>query len=949
MNTPLTPATPSQGQKAFQKSHDVKTGRRLPSRTARAALLILLIAAVSTVAALPGSHAAAGKEPAVARGSVPHNAPSLGAPATLAPAPRASAVTPLTPFLLRVDPPPVETFDPADCSTPKSSWALGGDVCVAVSAPTSPDRVLRRVQLVNPAGLLVDSIDVTSTPQTVTFTLPSATTYPYSAYPFVGLTLDNRGTWRVNLVETTDSTVLYSVPITVHDATTTTKVADLQISKFLIGSTQATAGTDIQSVIWVFNAGPDAAVNARFTDLPPSNTTFQSLTQTSGPTFNCTTPAANTAGTSQCTIASLDNGETAGFIVTYKVNAGVGNATELTNSATATSDTTETTSNNNTTDETVTASNPSPPACTMTCPDNITVEAAQGQTGAVVTYTAPALVGSCGSTTTSTSPASGAVFPIGSTVVTSTATDGQSCSFVVTVTPYQDTTAPSFTTCQTDITVNESSASANSAPVPYSVSASDDSGHVTVNCGPLASGANFPVGTTEVRCTATDPAGNISECDFNVTVNDIACSIEAGSAAPVPNVASLPDITAACSVTLLAANDPTATDACGGTISGDTVSDRTYNAPGTYTVAWTYNDGTHTTTQNQRVVILPDNSAPVPDAASLPTVTGECSAAITGAPPTATDNCNGSGIVGVPLDPLSYTTAGTHVVRWSFTDTAGNTAIQNQNVVVTDTHPPVVTLTGSSSVTVECHTSYTDLGATATDNCSAPVTPTSSSDVNVNVPGTYHVVWSATDGGNNTASATRTVVVSDTIKPVITLNGANPITILLHSTFTDPGASASDSCAGSFAATASGTVNNNAVGTYTITYNATDPSGNAAIPVTRTVMVIYDFSGFFSPVNNAALNQANAGRSIPVKFNLGGNQGLGIMAAGSPYSQQVTCGSTNPTDLQETGTAGNSSLTYDTNQYVYVWKTESSWAGTCRVLTVALIDGTTHTATFKFK
>jgi hypothetical protein len=117
------------------------------------------------------------------------------------------------------------------------------------------------------------------------------------------------------------------------------------------------------------------------------------------------------------------------------------------------------------------------------------------------------------------------------------------------------------------------------------------------------------------------------------------------------------------------------------------------------------------------------------------------------------------------------------------------------------------------------------------------------------------------------------------------------------------------------------------------------------------VKVIYDFSGFFSPVSNTALNQANAGRSIPVKFNLAGNQGLGIMAAGSPYSQQVTCGSTTPTDLQETGTAGSSSLTYDasSNQYVYVWKTESSWAGTCRVLTVALIDGTTHTANFKFK
>jgi hypothetical protein len=225
-------------------------------------------------------------------------------------------------------------------------------------------------------------------------------------------------------------------------------------------------------------------------------------------------------------------------------------------------------------------------------------------------------------------------------------------------------------------------------------------------------------------------------------------------------------------------------------------------------------------------------------------------------------------------------------------------------------------------------------------------------DVNANAPGTYHVAYSATDAAGNTATATRTVTVVDSTKPVITVVGANPYTVILGSSFTDPGATAADSCAGSVSVTATGTVNTNAVGTYTITYNATDPSGNSAVPATRTVNVIYNFTGFFSPVSNLpTINQANAGRSIPVKFSLGGNQGLSILAAGSPFSQQVTCGSSNVTDLQETGTAGSSSLSYDagSNQYNYVWKTESAWAGTCRVLTVKLIDGTSHTANFKFK
>jgi hypothetical protein len=84
----------------------------------------------------------------------------------------------------------------------------------------------------------------------------------------------------------------------------------------------------------------------------------------------------------------------------------------------------------------------------------------------------------------------------------------------------------------------------------------------------------------------------------------------------------------------------------------------------------------------------------------------------------------------------------------------------------------------------------------------------------------------------------RTVNVVDTTPPVITLNGANPMTVECHTAFIDPGATASDDCAGSFPATASGTVNVNVPGVYTITYTASDPSGNPAVPQTRTVNVV---------------------------------------------------------------------------------------------------------------
>lgn len=90
---------------------------------------------------------------------------------------------------------------------------------------------------------------------------------------------------------------------------------------------------------------------------------------------------------------------------------------------------------------------------------------------------------------------------------------------------------------------------------------------------------------------------------------------------------------------------------------------------------------------------------------------------------------------------------------------------------------------------------------------------------------------------------------------------------------------------------------------------------------------------------------------MPVKFSLGGNQGLNILSPGYPASQQVACNTSVPSDtIEETATAGTSGLTYDAaaDQYVYVWKTEKAWANTCRQLTVKLSDGTNHVASFSF-
>ena len=117
--------------------------------------------------------------------------------------------------------------------------------------------------------------------------------------------------------------------------------------------------------------------------------------------------------------------------------------------------------------------------------------------------------------------------------------------------------------------------------------------------------------------------------------------------------------------------------------------------------------------------------------------------------------------------------------------------------------------------------------------------------------------------------------------------------------------------------------------------------------------VLYNFTGFFQPVDNLpVLNSVKAGQAIPVKFSLGGDQGLNIFEASYPKSQQIPCDSTAAVDgIEQTVTAGSSSLSYDTStgMYTYVWKTEKAWANNCRQLVIKLNDGTFHRANFKLK
>jgi uncharacterized protein len=137
----------------------------------------------------------------------------------------------------------------------------------------------------------------------------------------------------------------------------------------------------------------------------------------------------------------------------------------------------------------------------------------------------------------------------------------------------------------------------------------------------------------------------------------------------------------------------------------------------------------------------------------------------------------------------------------------------------------------------------------------------------------------------------------------------------------------------------------------TIKVRVTDNGGLTAVAST-TVQIQYLYHGFFSPVDPLpTFNSMKAGAAVPVKFSLTGDRTLAIFAEGYPQSTRVACDTKADLDnVEETLTAGSSSLAYDalTGQYRYTWKTDKAWANTCRLLTLRLIDGTSHEAYFRF-
>jgi hypothetical protein len=155
--------------------------------------------------------------------------------------------------------------------------------------------------------------------------------------------------------------------------------------------------------------------------------------------------------------------------------------------------------------------------------------------------------------------ASNAIFAVGDTLVTCTATDNAgntgSSSFQVMV---SDTTGPVFDPLPTAASMTFDADPNGTKVVTFSVTAKDRTVPVPVSCTPK-SGSRFVLGTTAVNCVAYDAKGNESRASFNVLVRDRA--VPAWTTFPAATVTAFATSTAGATVTYTA---PVATDVIDG-------------------------------------------------------------------------------------------------------------------------------------------------------------------------------------------------------------------------------------------------------------------------------------------------------------------------------------------------------------------------------------------------
>ncbi|MBK9338505.1 MAG: HYR domain-containing protein [Lewinellaceae bacterium] len=484
----------------------------------------------------------------------------------------------------------------------------------------------------------------------------------------------------------------------------------------------------------------------------------------------------------------------------------------------------------------VTVTDAEPPA--LVCPADISVETDAGACSAVVAYATPSGTDNCpGATTAQTAGfASGETFPVGSTTNTfeTTAANGQTtaCSFSVTVTDAE----PPALVCPADISV-DTDAGACSAAVAYATPSGTDNcpGATTAQTAGLASGSDFPVGTTTNTFETTAANGQTTSCSFAVTVTDAE-----PPAVSCPADISVDTDAGNCSAAVAYAT-PSGTDNCPGATTAQTAG---LASGADFPVGTTANTFETTAANGQTTacsfaVTVTDTEPPAvscPADISVDTDAGNCSAAVAYATPSGTDNCPGATTAQTAgLASGSDFPVGTTTNTFETTAANGQTTACSFAVTVTDAEPPAVSCPADISVDTDpgaCSAAVNFTTPVGTDNCPGATTAqtaglASGSDFPV---GTTANTFETTAANGQTTACSFAVTVTDAEPPAISC----PADISVDTdagvcsaavNFTTP--SGTDNCPGATTAQTAGLASGSdfPVGSTTNTFETTAANG----------------------------------------------------------------------------------------------------------------------------
>jgi len=479
---------------------------------------------------------------------------------------------------------------------------------------------------------------------------------------------------------------------------------------------------------------------------------------------------------------------------------------------------------------------------TIDCPDNITTDSEPGVCGATVNYPAPGVDDNCGiaSVVQLEGLGSGSFFPVGVTTETYEVIDvsgnSSTCSFTVTIIDNE----PPAITCPADI--NQVLADGDcSSIINYPAPTTTD------NCGVasvtllegLASGEEFPTGTTTVTYEVQDLSGNTATCSFDVTLTE--------------NV--LPEIT--CPANIEVNNDPgicgavvdytapIGTDDCPGATTNqiEGLGPGAEFPVGITTDTYEVIDASGNSVTCSFTITVNDNEEPeisCPENISVSNDPGSCFATINYSLPTAFDNCDGN-IVPVLTDGLpsgSDFPVGITDISFEATDAAGNTASCTFTIEVVDSESPEIICPGDliiDAVSGECDAVVNYPDPAVSDNCpGATFQLIEGLASGSNFPvGVTTIVFEATDQAGNTDQCSFSVTVIEDVPPVISC----PENINVDN---DPGLcgaivdytapEGSDDCGGAVTTLIEGLPGGSEfpVGTTIVTYQVEDISGNTA-------------------------------------------------------------------------------------------------------------------------